>query len=396
MSDNQTHNLESPTESPAQTLNGAWFRRERERVAIGRKTLAARLATTESRLHTLEWRRQPVPSEWIAVLRTLEFRIPEDLNLPSSIPIEVCEPTPAIQSAIVTPVPTPVPTPIPTPAVAQSQPVDAATLAPEIEPALAESATTPAAALFHGHWLRERREQKKWEPQNLSQKLKVTESDLQLLERHDIQLPLRWIPRLLKLGLLLLEEVKTASKLPATSRHDGIWLQRKRRALRLTTHELAVHCHASTKDVELVESHVWPVPKAWLPILAALHSGRSGAPALPTDSPELRSSTIAKPMSIPKTPPRKAEPTKPAAQALRTDHPLAVLSQPVPTEHRAPTANRLDTIVEYRLQLGQQTGQPVLDALIMIAQDLRLTKKLDKLSYDTLAAALKVLLRPTQ
>ena len=41
----------------AQSLNGAWFRRERERVAIGRKPLAIRLGTKEWRLTTLELRK---------------------------------------------------------------------------------------------------------------------------------------------------------------------------------------------------------------------------------------------------------------------------------------------------------------------------------------------------
>ena len=76
MSDQPEQSVERTSSSPVQTLDGAWFRRERERVAIGRKSLATKLGSTESRLHTLEWRRQQVPAEWLPVLRTLEFRIP--------------------------------------------------------------------------------------------------------------------------------------------------------------------------------------------------------------------------------------------------------------------------------------------------------------------------------
>ena len=72
MSDQPDQNPEQQAAAP-QTLDGAWFRRERERVAIGRRSMAVRLGTTESRLNTLEWRRQPVPAEWMTVLRDLEF-----------------------------------------------------------------------------------------------------------------------------------------------------------------------------------------------------------------------------------------------------------------------------------------------------------------------------------
>ena len=57
-------------------LDGAWFRRERERVAIGRRTVAARVGSTESKLCTLELRRQVIPESWLSVLQELGFRIP--------------------------------------------------------------------------------------------------------------------------------------------------------------------------------------------------------------------------------------------------------------------------------------------------------------------------------
>jgi len=55
MSNQPEQIVERTSSSPVQTLDGAWFRRERERVAIGRKSLATKLGSTESRLHTLEW-----------------------------------------------------------------------------------------------------------------------------------------------------------------------------------------------------------------------------------------------------------------------------------------------------------------------------------------------------
>ncbi len=64
----------------AQSLNGAWFRRERERIAIGRKPLAIRLGTEERRLAMLELRKQEVPTEWLGVLAELGFRIPQGVS----------------------------------------------------------------------------------------------------------------------------------------------------------------------------------------------------------------------------------------------------------------------------------------------------------------------------
>ena len=62
------------------SLEGGWLRKERERIAIGRKALATKLGSSESRVHTIEWRRQPVPMEWLPVLRGLSFRIPDEVD----------------------------------------------------------------------------------------------------------------------------------------------------------------------------------------------------------------------------------------------------------------------------------------------------------------------------
>mgnify|MGYP007130728951 CR=1 FL=1 len=63
----------------AQTLDGGWFRKERERIAVGRKGMALRLGSTESKVTTLETRKHDVPTEWFAVLRELGFRFPADV-----------------------------------------------------------------------------------------------------------------------------------------------------------------------------------------------------------------------------------------------------------------------------------------------------------------------------
>jgi len=96
----------------AQLLNGAWFRRERERVAIGRKPLAIRLGTEEWRLTTLELRKQDVPTEWLGILAELGFRIPQGVSEES--PQSAIVPTETVGVVPDVSVPNPVETPIDT------------------------------------------------------------------------------------------------------------------------------------------------------------------------------------------------------------------------------------------------------------------------------------------
>lgn len=60
-------------------LDGEWFRRERLRVAIGRRVIALRLDVPESRVQSLELKNREVPASWLPVLATLEFRVPIEI-----------------------------------------------------------------------------------------------------------------------------------------------------------------------------------------------------------------------------------------------------------------------------------------------------------------------------
>ena len=62
---------------------------------------------------------------------------------------------------------------------------------------LASASLTP----FCGHWMRERRRERGIRTQDLVTQLRTLPADLYTIERHNIRLPLRWIPGLLKLGL---------------------------------------------------------------------------------------------------------------------------------------------------------------------------------------------------
>lgn len=306
MSDQPEQNLEPQAAAPTQqTLDGAWFRRERERVAIGRRSLAARLGTTESRLNTLEWRRQPVPAEWMTVLRDLEFRIPEGVvpqaavailevpveRIPENVPAapvanavvdsSASATAPEIPKAKEPPVVVSIPTAESPPVEVKESPLaavpaDAQSVVPTATPGtVAEPAPVlPAVDFFHGRWLRQMRHQMAIPLQLLLHKLVTTEAELYALERQNIRLPLRWIPRLLKLGILSMEQSKAAARLNVSSQLNGAWLRQQRALLKLTPEELGRYLRASAVDVRVVESRMWPLPSEWFPILTALLEGR--------------------------------------------------------------------------------------------------------------------------
>lgn len=439
MSDQPDQNPEPQAEAPTQqTLDGAWFRRERERVAIGRRSLAARLGTTESRLNTLEWRRQPVPAEWMTVLRDLEFRIPEAVvpkaavpqaalaalevpveRIPESVPAApvanaaVVAETSASAAAQETPKAAEPPVVVTMP-VAESPPVevmesplaavpsDAQSVVPTATPA--ESASVPPAVeFFHGRWLRERRHQQAIPLQLLLHKLVTTEAELYALERQNIRLPLRWIPRLQKLGILSSEQSKAAARLNVSSQLNGAWLRQKRALLRLTPEELGRYLRASAVDVRVVESRMWPLPSEWFPILTALLESRktgkqkSISASSTSVPPEVASGQKLSSKEASGKQKTLAHPAKPEAKSPAQP---VVNSGPVQTDgKKAATgaipragANFAETIVEYRLQLGQHAGLPAVDVMAMIAQDLRLAQGKYALTYDALIAAMKTLL----
>ena len=418
MSDQPDQNPERQAAAP-QTLDGAWFRRERERVAIGRRSLAARLGTTESRLNTLEWRRQPVPAEWMTVLRELEFRIPDGAApqvaaAPEATPVVLAEVSgsaaaqeipKAAQPPVVVEIPVAESPPVavvesPPVAVVESPPTavpaDAQSVVPTATPVIPAEATKvpPAVDFFHGRWLRERRHQQAIPLQFLLQKLVTTEAELYALERQNIRLPLRWIPRLLKLGILSTEEGKAAARLNVSSQLHGSWLRQQRALLRLTPEELGRYLRASAVDVRLVESRMWPVPSEWFPILTALLESRKAAKqksttASSTGAPQ--PATLRKKTSGPEASGQKEPVVQPAKPEVKSG-PVKPVVKRTPEVTLRPGANFAESIVEYRLQLGQHAGLPAVDVMAMIAQDLRLAQGKYALTYDSLIAAMKTLL----
>ena len=84
--------------------------------------------------------------------------------------------------------------------------------------------------------MRERRRERGIRTQDLVTQLRTLPADLYTIERHNIRLPLRWIPGLLKLGLLTVDEAKVATRGPGSklSPMNGLWLRQQRGQFKLS------------------------------------------------------------------------------------------------------------------------------------------------------------------
>lgn len=94
---------ESSMETPA--LDGMWLRRERERIAIGRRQVADRLGLPESQVIRVEINQRPVPPAWFVALAELGF----------PVPAAVLHQKAATQAAMVDPINCPAPAELPPP-----------------------------------------------------------------------------------------------------------------------------------------------------------------------------------------------------------------------------------------------------------------------------------------
>jgi hypothetical protein len=426
-------------------LDGAWFRRERERVAIGRRTVAARVGSSESKLCTLELRRQVIPESWLSVLQELGFRIPAgrlpamavapnvaaevestapaavspapvssqvdaQIEVPievqsvtavaapavaaqsESVPVVIAEfvtpaPAVAVEAPVVESVPEVVSAPVPevTPAVtAEAAHESNATVAaePESAPTVESDGLGPEGALFHGHWLRVRRHRRGVDIKSLSKQLGASVIDLYALERHNIRLPLRWIPVLLKRKLLSVGEAKTLARLPTDSQLNGTWLLKQRALHRLSPYELGHHVRATGADIRLIERRAWPLPLEWFPSLKALFESRKKAAKKAAESAAKQAVESA-------VPPAPAAPqSEPAVET-----PIIKRGPGRPPKVRVIEPDIAEAIVAYRLKLGQHARLPAIEVLAQIAKDLLLAKGRDAISYGELTAALQALLK---
>ena len=416
----------------AQTLDGDWFRRERQWIAMGRKPLALRLGITEHKLTMLELRSQDVPQEWLRVLAGLGFRIPQEvaeqipkMSAPSqetavtesveSIPFanSICIAANSVRERSETSVsevpPIEVVVEIDSALSAETYaPVGAAlmeqagTLSVEELPCLhahvteeSESADSNIATSadartpeiehqhesqrgtqwtpLYGRWLRERLQQKGIRTREVVKRLGVLPMDLNAVERLNILLPLAWIPGLLKLGAITETEAERRLSRSKSSTKNGRWLRKQRGQCGLTHAAVAAWLGVSRSDVKLVEARWAPLPIEWIPTLQELFAPRRGKRR---KRPTLKS---------------RAAPSPGTSQApervLAAVNPVSV-PKPVPSQT---ALEQTEMIVNYRLMLGERVGLSAVEVLAQIAADLQLALGKDALTYEQLHAAVKSL-----
>lgn len=259
------------------SLDGAWLRRERERMAFTRRHLAAYLRVAVRRLEYVEVRNLPTPVKWLVSLFDLGFRLAVD------------EPVPATES--------PSPSPNDTATAAQPKPTE----------------TTDPAPLFTGTWLRFHRLRKRLTQQHLSKALGVRPQALSSCEQTNGPLRPEWLAPLHQLGFPIAAD-QTGSGMPSRaatppvspaaprtsassrspdapaglqvpSKVTGTWLRSERERLALSPWKVRNHLCVMSTAYMRVERQDLPVPGAWYEPLREIGFLLPETPPQPAPSP---------------------------------------------------------------------------------------------------------------
>jgi transcriptional regulator with XRE-family HTH domain len=216
------------------SLDGAWLRRERERIAVGRRPVAERLGIAESTLARVERQALDVPLSWLPGLAAIGFPVPH----PQADTAEVTAPSSE----------------------------------PDVSPPLDE------ANLVRGQWLRAQRFEQSVHLHRLAKALQVRCAGLLDLERSNLLLPVAWMASLMELGLVrpCAAAAHVAALAPVQTR--GRWLQRERRRRELSQAALAAALQVPPSLISVVESCDVPAPTEWRPALRRLGFPDARAP----------------------------------------------------------------------------------------------------------------------
>lgn len=390
--DSQTHVSAAPTSAGA--LDGAWFRRERERIAVGRRAIAKHLQVAESRVVALETKGHQVPVPWLAVVAGLGFRLLPQAAAPPSQggdsaatakEAEVLA-APQKEALSVPEVQPPVPQQESTPQAASSasaEPAAAAAVPKDIEsvpavPQASAQAESKPKSGMDGGWLQAERERLSLSRNTIRLHLNIHWATCARIEEQKLPIPKRYWRKLKELGFRLADSAdaepkpkKAAAAAPTSLR--GSWLRRERKRLGLSHRELWQALKVHWRTVTTVEGSNRAIPATWLPALKRLGMAVSGEPA------------EARPVSA-KTP---AKTPKPASS------PVAAAASPAPAKPADNDSPRelLAMIVNYRLTLGRRSCQSAIETLGLIVQDLRTSNLSQAFTHDQLAQALDRLLQ---
>ena len=201
--------------------------------------------------------------------------------------------------------------------------------------------------------------------------------------------------------------------LDKSSAMNGAWLRKRRVQRKLKHADVASKIGISGKDVEMIEARKWPLPAEWFPALKELFAPPRGAKAKkpapmpkkakpPTTAKADKAAAQTAKKTTPKTAasPAKATPkstkanAKKQAAATRQDTKTGAATTPVSAAKTATAGTRhglTETIVNYRLMLGERAGLSAVEVLAQIAADLQLAGGKDAVSYEQLRAAAKEL-----
>ena len=300
------HDERSGEEPPSRltVFNGIWFRRERERVAIGRPAVAAHLGVTVGRVTALETKSLAVPDQWWPLLPALGFSCPslssssqeagqvsvEAEPVPPAVPLvtPIDERSYALQTHSRAPT---------LPDAAQLLPAQSATARggqdaapggstqqPEAinaaqvvtPPTAAEPVSTrpqarlpPAPSIPRGLWLRSRRLELGHSLQAMSKALGLSAHDLGVLEWQNLLIPFAWMSILASFRFCRWAP-STADQGPEEGQPSGAWLRLERQRKGLTIEICAINLGIRPDFLDLVELQDWPLTPEWLPTLAKL------------------------------------------------------------------------------------------------------------------------------
>lgn len=330
-------------------LSGAWFRRERERLAISRRDLAQRLQVPQGRITTLEKEQRPVPASWVKLLSELGFRI----LLGSA---SVAEPEGSAQP---------------------EQPTATERTGELPEDTSAQAAPPARKQTFKrvdGRWLRAERERLGYSRHALQAHLKQVEADTYaFVEARGLVIPAHWRPVLRRLGFRFpsaeaLPKPDLLRRFGASSSLHGEWLARERSRLGLSVSEVKSALQISWNVLVSTERRNLPVPEMWLPALRGL--GMRVGPETAESMPGEKEGVPAEKGGVISSPPADAPPALKNAPAL------------------------VDLILTYRLEFGRSSGQTPVEILAWIAHDLRQSGAEAAISFGAVEQAVQALRNP--
>lgn len=230
---------------PGKVFGGQWLRRERERVAIGRAQIAARLGISPYNLRKRELMNWAIPAEWIAQLAELGFRVADETDAAA----------------------------VPDPVSSQAE-QSPATVAPAVVPTpIVDAASSPGEQLpsgFDGESFRQARLRLRLSVTGLAARLRCSAMEIRLLElpeRGQAKLvPQAWLTTLRELGF---QEPQP---------RFGDWFRSQRERLGISRDLLAARLGVKAWRLEHLERARPPaqVPHQWLATLYALGFVDSG------------------------------------------------------------------------------------------------------------------------